>query len=316
MGQHQLTSGNTLWIFVSCSSDGRHLEDVIFGVATLRKRGVPDERILVFTDHPKVDPHFKPYGIAAHPVDEFEARVRAGPPSEYAIVIVGGHGHIGGLGNAPPPTSATAAVLPPHKLCTALRQLRDLQVGVVVLTQCFGGVYNFVDATTMPPLVVLGATNLNPSLSIKININPPLSQVDGSPGLSSWLANVFSLVFFSWLASPVDIDGDGSLTLMDAYKLAGATSNQLLVNSKVDLFNETRQLETSLQATAAELAAQQKLALAVADSPDPAILSELLRLQILCDAQDQQLKQALQKLYLHQEPWVLHANLAREIHFV
>jgi len=305
LGQHLLLNDNTLWVFVTCSQEARHLDDVVFGIHVLRGRGVSDDRILVFSDHSKVGPHLDPYAIGSFPLSSLAAKLVAVPPHRYAVVVVGGHGHVAGLGPTPSPPSQP--ILPAHQLFSAIRAIPELVLGIVVLSQCFGGVFNYADALAHPQLVVIGATNLNPSLSMTISIREPIRQVDGSEGLRSWLANIFTAALFSWLRSPTDIDGDGQHTLMDAYKHAGATSNEMLRNAKSGLFVQARTFEKALAETEEELAN-------VTPASDPTGLTgQLLTLRL--GAQKQQLAEVLQNLYLHQEPWVLHANLAREACF-
>jgi hypothetical protein len=306
LGQHRLLNDDTLWIFVTCSQEARHLDDVVFGVDVLRARGVANDRILVFCDHSKVAPHLDPYAIPTRPVTSLAAELSSLPAHRHAVVIVGGHGHVAGLGNIPAPPSLP--ILPAHQLFSAVRGIPGLALGIVILSQCYGGVFNYADALAYPQLVVIGATNLNPSLSMTISIRDPIRQADGSEGLRTWLANIFTVAFFSWLRSPTDIDGDGRNTLMDAYKHAGATSNEMLRSGKSGLFVQARKLEKSVGETEEQLAN-------VAPDVDPTGLTrQLLTLQL--GAQRQQLAEVLQNLYLHQEPWVLHANLAREALFV
>lgn len=74
-----------------------------------------------------------------------------------------------------------------------------------------------------PSIVIIGATNLFLSMSNKSTENSV-----------TWAANAFLLYLFQWIRSPVDIDGDGKLTIMDAYKFAGAFCNQSNIASRTD----------------------------------------------------------------------------------
>jgi hypothetical protein len=86
--------------------------------------------------------------------------------------------------------------------------------GVIVLTQCYAGIFNYLDALESPQLVVIGATNLNPSVSAEIKLPKAMQLEDGSTGKDKWSANIFALGFFAWLANPLDLDGDGATNLV------------------------------------------------------------------------------------------------------
>ncbi|MFY0582743.1 hypothetical protein ACN28S_58260 [Cystobacter fuscus] len=118
---------------------------------------------------------------------------------------------------------------------------------------------------------------------------------DGSDGLQNWVANIFLIYFFEWLHGPRDVDGDGRSTLMDAYRHAGVYANTHLRDTKRNLHIEVEQLRTQL----------------VHLSKQPS--TPITQLQI--QATHQQLDQALESLYLHQEPWILNAYLATSIEF-
>lgn len=288
MGEaHPVTATNTLWVFVSCSHEPRHLYDIIFAVDCLRHRGIPDAEMLVFVDHPTPGQHLHAYGIeAVFPVTALGAVLATARPHEHVVVTVAGHGSIVGLGieSAPP--------VRPAALIRATRSVPGIKLATLLVTQCFGGIFNLLDASTKPEMVTIGATNLNPSASLGIELSKPILQRDGSPGIVHWSANIFMMGFFSWLRSPTDVDGDGRMTMLDAYKHAGASSNEQLRQAKSGLFLHARKLASDLEAARASGA-----------------------LPITIDAIDLKLTRALSSLHLHQEAWLLHASLARRIHF-
>jgi hypothetical protein len=282
-GVWKVTKTNTLWVFVSCSHEPRHLYDVIFAVDCLRHRGVADAHIRVFVDHPTPGPYLTPYGISAiHSVEEVASKLAATSRYQHVFTTVAGHGSTAGLG----PTAHTVS---PTKLLTDVRSVAGISHATLLVTQCYGGIFNLLDATQKPETVTIGATNLNPSLSAPINM-PPIKQKNGSDGVSSWTANLFMLEFFNWLRAPKDVDGDGRATLVDAYKHAGAATNQHLRAAKAGLFMQVRRLGEEL-----ETARKQG------------------KLPVEIDAIELKLNRSLETLHLHQEPWLLHANLARQI---
>jgi hypothetical protein len=297
-----ITRDGAVWVFVACSQEPRHLYDIVFAISVLRERGVPDHRILVFVDHARPEPYLGPYRIHnVFPFAELARTLASAPPSPTALVVIGGHGAELGLvpKNAAAPFKASA-------LFAAISRIPQVEVGVVLLTQCFGGIFHYTKADGHPALVVMGGANLNLSLSMNIELPAPLPLATGAPGLSSWAANVFAYDFFSWIREQHDVDGDGELTVMDAYKYAGAKSNIrvreskvpsfLLVQDQAQIFRQA--LETYKQAKAASAAAP-----------------ELLVKRMVVEAAYTKLQERIEFLYSSQEPWILNARLACEVRF-
>jgi hypothetical protein len=265
----------------------------VLGVHVLNVKKVPKDQIHVCTNHIAAAQHLNPYGILnIRPIDQLDA-VLAGLRCEVLVLVVGGHGTFDGAGQA-------KRVFSPAEAITKARSITGLRAGVIVLSQCFAGVFNLMDAATSPPLVLIGATNLNESISTKIDLAKPLPQEDGSPGIQSWSANIFSLNFFGWIDSQPDVDGDGELTILDAFKFAGAGSNQQLIKAKSELFIRALFLVDQLRALGQKQPALQ--------SPQQ-MGAHMLQVR----ATEMQLGETLKMLYLHQEPWILHANLARRL---
>jgi hypothetical protein len=288
---YHLTQAETCWLFVSDSAEPRHLHDIVYAVDVLRHRGVPQANIIVFADGELQATHLKPYGMSdVHPVASLPEVIASLSKATSLVLVSTGHGTEHGIGRS-------GGVLTPHQLVAAIRACPNVTVAAVVLCQCFAGVFNLVDATTEPPLVVIGATNLNMSLSIPLALAHPLKQADGTDGLQRWSANIFMAEFFRWIGKPVDVDGDGWLTLADAYKAAGVSSNHEVRRIKAELFLEAHELAEELRA------------LKSSTSSDPRPQSEQLRAQGLRDLLDQH----LQMLHLHQEPWLMNGRLAPQI---
>jgi hypothetical protein len=296
---HVVKSDNTLWVFLCCSTEARHLDDIILAVTILRKKQVGDAHVLLFVDHPQAQKHFGPYGIGnIYPVEELHQRLQSVAPHELAITVVEGHGGTLGL------KTCNGSLVQPFGLFNAVRSIPELQAGIVLLAQCFAGIFNYADASNQPELVVMGAANLNPSVSTQFSLATPLPTLAGTPGLQQWLANLFSFDFFAWIENPQDVDGDGALTAMDAFKFAGANSNSKLRSSKLVDFVAAQQ-----KAAAVQLARDAFLAAQASGAPD------LIKREMTLNALATQLQQLIELLYLSHEPWILHARQATKITF-
>jgi hypothetical protein len=235
------------------------------------------------------------------PFDALRRQLASAPPSATALVVIGGHGAELGLvpKNAPAPFKASA-------LYAAISSIPKVALGVVLLTQCFGGIFHYTKADGHPALVVMGGANLNLSLSMSIELPTPLLQSSGAPGLSSWAANVFGYDFFSWIGDAHDVDGDGALTVMDAFKYAGAKSNIRVRESKVSGFlavqDQSQVFRQALEAYNLAKAAG-------------SVASELVLKRMVVDAAYTKLQERVEFLYASHEPWILNARLACEVTF-
>ena len=285
-----IIESNTLWVFVSSSHEERHLLDIVFGFTSLVQKGISSQRIRVFVDHPLPDLHFNPYGVnRINSLADLKVELAAEHGYENVVVIVGGHGSHLGIGEV-------HSLISPSHIAGAVRLMPGIILGVIILSQCYAGIFNYLDALGSPQLVIIGATNLNPSVSTPIQLPNGLQMADGSAGKDAWSANIFALGFFIWLTNPLDLDGDGATNLVDAYKYAGVFANENLRTRKCDAYQRAQVLSD-------ELRSAEKLA--ASGSPQ----------QFDIGAIRTALDQELNFLHLHQEPWLLHANLAREVLF-
>ncbi|RYZ03764.1 MAG: hypothetical protein EOO73_26375 [Myxococcales bacterium] len=239
--------------------------------------------------------------MATIPFAELAPRLAVAPASEVVVAVVAGHG--AELGLVP---KGAGAPFQPAALFAAIRSVPEMQVGVAVLTQCFGGIFNYTDADTKPPLVVMGGASLNLSLSMPVRLSGPLLQASGAPGLKEWSANVFSYDFFEWVGAPRDVDGDGAVTILDAFKYAGARSNGRVRESKMMSFVGAQKGVLATQAAFDSLQAALKT---TPPSPD------LPTKQLTFDAAITQLQEQVEFLYSNHEPWILNARLARALAF-
>jgi hypothetical protein len=289
----ELTKDRTCWAFVSDSDEPRHLFDIVSAVDILRKRGVPASNLLVFTDYTEAALHLGPYGISHHSFADLPAKLSAVSDCDGVVFVATGHGMMDGIG-------ATKPVLSPHQTIQAVRSIPGLKNGAILVCQCYAGIFDMMDATIPPELIMVGAVRLNPSVSASYKRDTPVSQQDGSPGLDAWLANIFMAAFFNWIAEPKDIDGDGRLSFADAYKYAGVKSNERLISIKSELYMEVRRRSSEIEVLRSSIQDKAK--------GGNVVQADLLSLI----AKSQELQRVLETLHNHQEAWLLHAKLARE----
>jgi hypothetical protein len=95
------------------------------------------------------------------------------------------------------------------------------------------------------------------------------------------------------VAEPFDIDGDSRNTIIDAYKLAGIRTNGELLGHKKEAF------------------------LAFSDAIATSTVSKLTQdpttISLLVSKAKQDLAMACETILVNQNPWVLNANLARDL---
>ena len=254
----------------------------------LREKNVSDEQIYIFDDFAQKDLHYSSVEINHRTFDLLDfQKILSEIKSDSAIIIVTGHGSAKGI-----PILSTGRISP-KSIADSLRSISNLKIGIVVLGQCYAGIYNYIDASTNPNLIVIGATNLHNSLSAPLTPrNPILYQ--NKKIFDNWNANFFIYFFMDWILKPVDIDGDNKFTIMDAYKYAGFKSNQKLEEIKIDHSKKIKNLLFKDEE--------------IKQKPSPSDKLET-------EASDKKLEEELKILYLHQEPWILNANTARNTTF-
>jgi hypothetical protein len=306
-------SADSCWLFISASNERRHLEDVIFGADVLRRRGVPSDRIAIFTDYPAPHTVLSAFNLNnVHGVDDLATVALGLPPSTSCFVVVTGHGNHDGIGQQ-------TVALRPVPVLDAARSVPGIQFGVVVLGQCYAGVFNYLQARGDCPLVLLAGTGFNTSLSSGVKLSGPIVPAAGSSPLSGWAANLFLYYFFLWLESPNDLDGDGQTTLIDAHKFAGTRSSSHAIGGKSQAFvsatlksNTLPQLEHAF--TQARSALQSVPPTASAQARVQA-QSTLTAAVLALRSRQQEISGHLGVVYSLQDAWVLHADLARDITF-
>lgn len=287
---HAVNTGNTCWTFVSDSTEARHVYDVIHAVSVLRGKGVSKNAIRFFTDDPKATQYTSVFDCPDPlPIQDFEKELTSLKGYEYLFITLGGHGGIDGIGH---PVKITT-----HSLVLAARSTPDIKLAVIAVTQCFAGTFNYIDARTAPPVVMFGAANLTTSLSTPIRLNQAISGQGFY--LQQWSANSFMFYLFRWIFDPKDIDGDGHSTLLDAYKFSGSSASGEIIKVKPEIYMEAQRLADD----------SRQLALDVKSGK----VKNKLTAQLKADALRTELNQKVALMHSSQEPWLLHADLARKL---
>jgi hypothetical protein len=239
-----LIDNSTFWMFISGSDENSHVDDIIFGLSCLiEKRGVSIDSIAVFIDKSinwnLIDQSRFPNEITIHPTHDIE-NVLNSRKVEKLVVIVTGHGSEKGMQVLS--SSGENSEIKPYQLLNLIKNINDLQFGLIILGQCYAGTFNFLDLSnpytgqSTPKISIIGATDLQ--VSISATFSP--ADLDANSQLlnnsSPWIANVFLTCFMHYVANPVDIDGDGLITVLDIYKAALIKSNKILIKAKSDAF--------------------------------------------------------------------------------
>lgn len=292
-----LIGGNTKWVlFLSAKTDAewRHIMDLAFGVMCLERAGVKIADIAIYidgSDRVSIENFIKSGTTSAVVIKESKDFFvdQAKNTHENVVMFVTGHGGPDGI--------SAANAITPYSLLRCVKNSPNLQRAVVYLGQCYAGIFNYIGAGSKtddegkadPEVILIGATDLHESLSSSTSeqlLNGPVS----------WHANLFLLFAFRWFSDPVDVDGDGKLTIIDSYKYAGVYSNAVSKNAKANvLAHSVDQQKKWTDAREANKA-----------NPTPeADLAE--------QAAFTQYQSELSLLYVHQECWILNARPAQRI---
>lgn len=292
-----LIGGNTRWVlFLSSRADAepRHVQDLAYGLMCLQQAGVDIKNIDVYvdgTDRVSIENFIKSgttSNVTVKRSADFFADQKANT-HENLVMFITGHGSLAGLDAAPPIT--------PHALLTSIKSSPQLQRAIVYLGQCYAGIFNYIGAGSKalangandPQVILIGATNLNESLSHS-------TSETLVTGPQNWPANLFLLLVFKWFLNPIDVDGDGKHTVIDSYKFAGAMSNYANKQVKANAFPQTHELQKKWESAK--------------DAHDhnatPTNLANL-------DAASTLYQKHLEIMYVHQECWILNAIPSQHI---
>jgi hypothetical protein len=292
-----LLNADTVWVFISGSDEERFLDDIAFGVQCLIYRGFLTNNILLFVDQQSplsiLTSYPYPDGIEIFETREFREQVLR-RNLRNLVVVVTGHGSSSGIDASPS--------ISPCELLESVKAVPNLIYGLIVLGQCYAGTFNFLEARKIdqvsnkivpPEICIIGATDLTFSVSVPVNISSD-NILQNFLCTLDWNANLFLFFFMFQVAMPKDIDGDGITTVIDAYKAAGIFTNERLLNTKQQAFFSFSQ--TLLTSTISQLV-QGGMA------------------SLLAGRAKQDLATACDTILINQNPWILHANLARQLIF-
>ena len=277
----RLLSDDTLWIFLLASSkeaEVRHIYDIAFGVTCLYQRNINSDNIKLIIDgddftirsHLNQFPNFPMKSYYIFSSKDLKTIIQ-NSSHKNIVLFVTGHGNFEEGIDAPHP-------IKPYNLLNSVKCGKNTQNIVLYLGQCYAGIFNYLDVKGTPIIIIVGATNLYPSISYQF------------PDIS-WQANLFLLNLFKWIKSPNDIDGDGKTTVMDSFKYAGAETNRycqlyksLCLSRSIEILEEMRSLDKEKE-NLKRLALQEELS-------------------------------SMQNIhYNSQEPWILNAIPAQLIEF-
>lgn len=315
-------SESTLWLFLLGANCGRVEErfvyDVAYGIKSLEKSGVRSSeiRVLVDTSGQELVKNTlaragtnDDYRVAE--VSKLNEILHEDPHYTAAVIFVTGHGS--------PEFLVADNPIKPYKFISLIKESATLKRCILYLGQCFAGIFNYLsvgrtqvekDTDTGCEIVVIGATNLSPSISA------PTSETFG-PEKIPWQANIFLLGLFVWIANPVDVDGDGKCTIMDSYKFAGSYVNQVLAGRNENIFPEQlsklieskNSLKKTLKQTHDEFEA-----LSNKRQIPPSLLKKLLDASSMAE-EIKALQGQISHFLNRQETWILNARPAQEIEF-
>lgn len=161
----QLLSNDTLWIFLLASSrevEVRHIYDIAFGVCSLEHKGIKSKNIRLVIDGDKetILANIKNYienEYEIYPSSYLKTIIKNSSHNNI-VVFVTGHGYFEQGIDAPNP-------IRPYDLLNNLRCNEVTKNIVIYLGQCYAGIFNYVDVSKAPNTMIIGATNLYPSIS-------------------------------------------------------------------------------------------------------------------------------------------------------
>lgn len=238
-----LKTDNTKWVLFLSSSgepEERHIMDLAFGLHCLETAGIKKSDIFLYIDGKnrqmisKFISHGtnKQYSIK-HSIDFFSDQ--KSNVHDNLVLFVTGHGGLDGI-DAPQPIT-------PYALLRCIKATPNLKQAITYLGQCYAGIFNYTKVAgseTEPEVIMIGATNLHASLSVPTQESFPKGDIP-------WVANLFLLHIFKWITNPIDVDGDGKETIIDAYKYAGSLSNDKNKDIKAESFMMSFDLHEELK---------------------------------------------------------------------
>jgi hypothetical protein len=239
----RLLDPSTQWVFIASSIEPRHFYDLVNAARILISRGIPSSKITFFCDYGNASSEFASMisdGYLFHSCSALSNFREHLDSSSKLVVVVSGHGNM--LGISYMDSAGHQSALRTEEWIQYIRQSGKREC-LIVLTQCYAGVANYADCRDKEAgqgceFCIIGGTGLHVSISSLSSL--PIYSNSGAVLLPGWVANLFMASFFRWIETPVDIDGDGSLTVLDAFRFAGASSSQELVSVRFHAFIEAQ----------------------------------------------------------------------------
>lgn len=295
-----LISDKTKWILFLPSQndpDERHISDLAFGVYCLEGKGINPNNIEIYIDGNNKNNIHRLISVGTnqqYTIKDTSAFFSDCDQNQHEnmVMFITGHGSMNGLDSNP--------LITPYQLLNRIKTTPNLNQSIVYMGQCYAGVFNYLAAGRQrtstgnrdPQVIFMGATNLHESISSSTTENFYGNEY-------TWVANLFLLNTFRWISNPVDIDGDGRNTIIDSYKFAGTSSNQMNMSIKIQSFVDSVFLHSQWNSAKEEYEA---------DNQNQA---KLLKFR----ACEQQYLSALNLNFVHQECWILNSVPAQEIEF-
>ena len=220
-----INAHDSAWVLLSSGDKGgnagRFAKDLAYVREAILLAGVQQSQVKTLVDDPLMKPLLAAEGIPPAEIDDMPnaAAVFAGlTTSGFLGVVVSGHGDHQAIATATPIKATT--------ILGWMATVSGVTSGALVLGQCYAGVFRYVDARNPPPVAILGAANFESSFSL-------IGIQKARPRAADWMANPFLVYFADWLVAPEDVDGDGALTILDAFRHASVKTMEVLHSARV-----------------------------------------------------------------------------------
>lgn len=286
-----LLSNETIWLFLlasPCEPETRHVGDVILGVHFLENiPSISHNNIKLFIDGDKdlIEKQLSQFTHNKYEINKPNdiKNIVANISCKNIVLFVTGHGSVdAGICGIEP--------IKPYNLLDNIRCNKNVENIVIYLGQCYAGIFNYINVMDNPKTIIIGATNLHQSISATINKIP-------------WSTNLFLYNIYRWIANPIDIDGDGKITVMDSYKYAAAETNKLSYQYKSICLSEILKLLKEREKLTKKLNSAK-----TTDKNKNAILLQLKEVNA-------KLSEQQNIHYNNQESWILNSIPAQSIEF-
>lgn len=252
--------------------------DLEFTIKSLTDYGINKDNIFVFAPV-TMKPLFADVTNFFEPHQYVEKTILI--QTKYLLAYVGGHGAHNGVGYSIEENNmSTTKIFKPNEIISPLDKVSGLELCVLFITQCYSGVFNYWDTYSKKySLCIIGSTGMHSAIASAVDQN----EVS---------CNIFLYYLNKWLMSTnKDLDGDGVISLLDMFKYSGFYTGKFFINFRRRMFQEVNQI------------------IAKIENYDKVTEAHLIPMK------EKELKESLEFLHTNQEPWILNANQARNVHF-